>query len=176
MTELIWKEFNVQLLGFIKSRINNEELAKDLLQEIFIKIHQKIDTIQNKQKITSWIYQITRNSIIDYYRKKKEDTTQLSLNINLPEEIEPVNSDFTKCLEPFIKQLSGKDQHILNNIYFGNVSQKEYAETYNLSYSAAKSRVQRAKEKLKSSFITCCKVNSDKYGNIISHDKDHCSC
>ena len=129
MTEQIWKNFNQQLLGFIKARINDQEVAKDILQEVFIKIHQKIDSIQDKQKITSWIYQITRNTIIDYYRKKKQDTVELVLEDILPEKIEMHPPDFTKCVEPFMKQLSNKDREILKKITFENVSTKRICQT-----------------------------------------------
>ena len=71
MTTSIWNEFSQELLGFIKARVNNEQNAEDILQEVFIKIHTKIDTIHKHQKIASWVYQITRNAIIDFYRKKK---------------------------------------------------------------------------------------------------------
>lgn len=171
MTEQIWKEFNVQLLGFIKSRVNNEEIARDILQEVFIKIHQKIHSIKDDSKITSWVYQITRNTIIDLYRKNKVKTTEFFLEEVLPERIELQNSDFSKFIIPFIKLLPKKDQEILNTISFGNVSQKEYAKRHNLSYSATKSRVQRARAKLKKSFTECCDIQHDNYGNIMSYSK-----
>ena len=172
MTEQIWKEFNEQLLGFIKVRVADEEIAKDILQEVFIKIHQGINSIKNRGKITSWVYQITRNAIIDFYRKRKEKVTEPFL----PEKIESHNADFAKCIIPFMSQLSNNDQDILKKISFENVSQKDYARQHNLSYSAAKSRIQRAREKLKAAFVECCNVQSDKYGNIISSSEDKCGC
>lgn len=175
-TEDIWREFHERLLGFIKKRVNHDELAKDMLQEVFIKIHQGIDSIQDEKRITSWVYQITRNTIIDHFRKKKELTAELPTNDVLPEELEDQFVDFTHCVAPFIKQLNEKDQEILKTVSFGNVSQKEYAEHQNISYSTAKSRVQRAREKLKESFIACCNIESDVYGNIISHSENNCDC
>ena len=175
MTEQIWKEFNKQLLGFIKTRINDDEIANDILQEVFIKIHRNINSVKDNEKITNWVYQITRNSIIDFYRNKKNKSVFTDLNNILPQEIKVQNSDFSKCIIPFIKQLPNKDQEILNKVSFGGISQKEYAEQYNLSYSATKSRVQRAREKLKMAFVNCCDIKTDKYGNIISHTKRKCS-
>ena len=175
MTQQIWLDFNEQLLGFIKKRVKNEEVAKDILQEVFLKIHQNINKLKNDKKIANWIYQITRNTIIDYYRKKKQLTTGLPIEEILPEKIELQKSDFSNCISPFIKQLPDTDQDILNKIHFGNTSQKDYAKQQNLSYSATKSRIQRARGKLKALFIECCRdIEYDKYGNIISQTENEC--
>ncbi len=51
----------------------------------------------------------------------------------------------------------------------GPLSQKEYAEKLGISYSGAKSRVQRAKHQLHELFKECCTIHADKYGNIMEH-------
>lgn len=175
-TNEIWKDFKNELLGFINSRVNDHVMAEDILQDVFIKIHLHKDDLKSSNKLTSWIYQITRNSIIDYYRKKKINYSIDEFDIVLPPEANHESSDFTNCLSSFINQLSEKDQDIILKTSLGGQSQKEYAHTNNLSYTATKSRVQRAKSKLKSLFISCCNVEFDVYGNIISEKKDDCNC
>ena len=76
-TEKIWLEFNNQLKAFIVRRVKVNSLAEDILQEVFIKIHSNIDNLKDEQKLKGWIFQITRNSIIDYYMKKRIDTREL---------------------------------------------------------------------------------------------------
>ncbi len=174
MTTKIWKEFNEELLGFIKSRVNEDEVAKDILQEVFIKIHKTIKQLQNQDKVASWVYQITRNTIIDFYRKKKLETSDLDLESSLPDEVEEVTKDFSKCLRPFILQMPKVERDLLMATTYNNVSQKEYAASHEMSYSTVKSRLQRARVKLKQSFVDCCGLESDKYGNIIS--SDNCNC
>lgn len=176
MTQDIWKAFNQELLGFIKARVNNTENAEDILQEVFIKIHSNINSVNDDNKITSWVYQITRNAIIDFYRKKKVEYPVDEFDQSLPEEINETSADFSKCLKPFILQLPEKDKDILLKTTFEHVSQKEYATNNNLPYSTTKSRVQRARKALNNMFVQCCGVASDKYGNIISSDKEDCSC
>ena len=68
--ENVWNDFKGELFGFIKSRIHNQELAEDLLQEVFIKIHTNLNSLGEGANLVSWIYRITRNTIIDYYRNK----------------------------------------------------------------------------------------------------------
>lgn len=176
-TAEIWKEFSDELLGFIRSRVNHRDHAEDILQDVFVKIHQKVDQLSDSSKLVSWMYQITRNAIIDYYRKKKLPTSEAIL---IPEEFEEehasMNPQFVKCLSPFINQLPEIYYEAIAKTVLGDLSQKEYAESLGISYTAAKSRVQRAKQKLKSQFTDCCQIQSDSYGNILSSNNDHCSC
>lgn len=176
MTTSIWKEFHQQLLGFIKARVNSTETAEDILQEVFIKIHKGVHTVRDDKKITSWIYQITRNTIIDYYRKKKIDATTLHIENTFPEEMNKSEVDFTKCLKPFILQLSEKYKDVLLKTTYENVSQKDYAIQNNLSYSATKSRIQRGRKKLNEVFNKCCAIEADKYGNVLSVSNRNCDC
>lgn len=176
MTQDIWKEFNEQLLGFIKARVHNVENAEDILQEVFIKIHKNIEGVKDNKKIASWIYQITRNTIIDFYRKKKLQSGEYKYEELLSETIDEKTADFTKCLKPFIDRLAEKDKDILLESYYGTMSQKAYAEKNNISYTAAKSRVQRARKQLKKMFLNCCALQVDVYGNLLEANEKKCSC
>ena len=177
-TTAIWKEFNDQLLGFIKARVNNADTAQDILQEVFIKIHQSSNQLSNEDKLASWVYQITRNTIIDYYRKKKLPISDDSIFQGEVEEESDssLNPQFINCLMPFIKQLPEKYSDALNKTIYGDLSQKEYAKELGISYTAVKSRVQRARQQLKELFTNCCNIQTDKFGNIISSNIDDCSC
>mgnify|MGYP000023508725 CR=1 FL=1 len=174
-TEKIWNEFNRQLLGFIKTKVNNQTIAEDILQDVFIKIHLKSDSLTEKSKLQSWLYQITRNTIIDYYRKKKLPIID-ELSNEIPEDIEHKSMlDFCNCLVPFVEQLPSKYKDAILKTELGNLSQKEYAKELGISYSTLKSRVQRGKIELKKSFISCCNLQLDKNGKVIDSE-ENCSC
>ncbi|MFT5818866.1 MAG: RNA polymerase sigma-70 factor (ECF subfamily) [Crocinitomix sp.] len=175
-TEHVWNDFKAELFGFIKSRIQSQELAEDLLQEVFIKIHANLNSLDEGANLVSWIYRITRNTIIDYYRKKKRLVYQEDIEDKFPEESEESTKDLSSCLLSFIKELPEKDQDLLNKTAFGSLSQKEYAASLNMGYSAVKSRSQRAKEKLKNLFVQCCNVQTDTYGNVLDVDDKDCDC
>ena len=174
-TEAIWEEFNEKLLGFIKVRVSDASTAEDILQNVFLKIHQKSDALSEVNNLPGWIYQITRNAIIDFYRKKKMNSGEDLLPDLTEEEIEEEKS-FVNCMMPFVKELSPKYRDALEKTMLGGVSQKQFAEDNDLSYSAAKSRVQRAKVQLKELFTNCCDIKADAYGNIISLHKADCTC
>jgi len=70
-TEIIWNNCSNNIKSFIRHQISDSSLADDILQEVFIKIHEKIGTLKDDAKISPWIYTIARNTIIDYFRKNK---------------------------------------------------------------------------------------------------------
>ncbi|WP_316365587.1 sigma-70 family RNA polymerase sigma factor [Candidatus Thiodiazotropha sp. CDECU1] len=69
--EEIWNHYHSNLLAFIQKRVNDKTAAEDILQDIFVRIQSRIDTLENRSKLESWLYQITRNAIIDFYRSRK---------------------------------------------------------------------------------------------------------
>ena len=176
MANNIWKEFSEELLAFINARVNNTEIAEDILQDVFVKIYENMHTLKRDEKLTSWVYQITRNTIIDHYRSRRIDTKAYELEVSLPIEMADSPFDFTKCLRYFITRLPYKYKDILLKTTYEHISQKAYAIENNLSYSAAKSRIQRARQKLKELFIEWCGVQADQYGNIISSNEQPCDC
>ena len=179
-TESIWKEFSKRLENFILSKVNDPDLANDLLQDVFVKIHINKDKLESNEKLKSWLYTITRNVIMDYYRKKRIESDDILESLEYPsqEELNQENIVFQKCLEPYILALPDKYKEALVKTTFENLSQKDLATLNNISYSAAKSRVQRAREMVKNQIIACCNPTSDVYGNIIEKEpcKNACGC
>lgn len=174
-TEKIWNDFHARLFGFILKRVHDPDTANDVLQDVFVKIHTKIDTIREEDKLTSWIYQITRNSILDYFKKKKADAP---LSADLAQENEPnsLNETVSRCLTSMLTELSPEYRDALQQTELGTLSQKEYAEKEGISYSGAKSRVQRARNELSQLIQSCCKASFDKYGNVVDHQCSGVKC
>jgi len=172
--ELIWKQFYKELDGFIYSRIKDREITNDILQDIFVKIQNNIDTLKDESKLSSWIYQIARNAINDYYRKLKPQI-EISDYEDFKEQEFSNNHELEKCLKPFINQLDDKYKEAIILTEFDGLTQKQLAQKLNISYSGAKSRVQRAKGYLKKIFTDCCTIQSDKYGNVVDFEqKENC--
>jgi len=167
-SEKIWLDHNKELSRFILSKVKDKDICNDVMQDVFIKIHTNINTLKNETRLTQWVYQITRNIINDHFRKKKPSIN--THTIDLPEQITKTNSthQFSKCLNSFVKHLPNKYKEAITLVELQNLSQLQLADKLKISYSAAKSRVQRARELLKMNFYKCCHVSTDKYGNVIS--------
>jgi RNA polymerase sigma-70 factor (ECF subfamily) len=141
-TEVIWSEFGQQLLSFIRYQVKDNSIADDILQEVFIKILFNIDSLSDQSKLRSWIYQIARNQIFDYYRKDKSD--YLSSD-TLPDLNEESPADFMqKVVEDMISMMNELPPEYCQSLCMTEIAglnQKTYAEKVGISYSGAKSRI-----------------------------------
>ncbi len=148
--------------------VKDPDTAKDILQECFLKIHKHLKNLKEEKSLNYWIYRITYNAIIDYFRSKR-NTYEINENISVEEEQDYKTSQLAACIIPFIEHLPFIYKEALTLTEFQNYSQLELAAHLGISYSGAKSRVQRAKLKLKELFEMCCDISSDRYGNIIDY-------
>src|SRR5947209_8334927 len=176
-TEKIWEEFHPRLRQFILKRIPDEQNAEDILQDVFLKIHARIGTLRDEEKLQSWMYQIARNTVTDYYREQRA-TVELPASLLLPEE-PLVGEDVVKELIPSIKamvdSLPDEYREALILTEYEGLTQRELSERLGLSFSGAKSRVQRAREKLKAMLLNCCHFEFDRLGKVIDY-QPKCGC
>lgn len=174
----IWKNFHKELKSFIYNKTRNSSDTDDILQEVFIKIINNIDKVNQSENLRQYLYAIVRNAINDYFRKQKHFLTDSEIPDQITEsETQSLNETIAECcIKPFINKLSDNYKEALLITEFENVSQKELASRLNISYSGAKSRVQRGKEKLKELILNCCSLQSDVYGNLIDTDDKNCGC
>ncbi len=164
----IWESYHAPLKKFIVGKTRNAAAADDILQNVFLKILTHLHDLKQQQKLKAWMYQITRNAIIDYYRKEKPTD---ELPFDLPEQIEHgesnLNQEFSACVKPFLEQLPKKYREALVLTEFKGYSQKQMSDMLQISVSGAKSRVQRGRLKLKELLQACCHFELDRYGNIL---------
>jgi RNA polymerase sigma-70 factor (ECF subfamily) len=62
-SEQIWQDYHHNLLNFIRYPVGDGDLAEDLLQDVFVKIHSRLCTLSDTERIRSWIYRIAQNTI-----------------------------------------------------------------------------------------------------------------
>ena len=165
-------EFGNQLRAFIKKRVSNQEDVEDILQEVFIKVQKNIVSLKETKKCISWVYQITRNTIIDYHNKNKKNY----LNTEISEELSDYgvnetnySEEIKEGLKPFIDALPEKYRDALIAIDLNGLTQKEYSEQQGISLACSKSRVQRGRKMVKDKLTDCCTFYSDAYGNVFDY-------
>jgi RNA polymerase sigma-70 factor (ECF subfamily) len=177
-SEQIWQDYHNGLLGFIHNRVGNRELAEDLLQDVFVKIHSRLETLSDAERVQGWVYSIARNAIIDHYRvRKSSEPLPPSLDdlAAEPDDGDAVWRELEECLRPMIEYLPTTYREPLLLAEFDGLALKEVAERLGLSLSGAKSRVQRGRAKLKELMLTCCHFEFDSRGKPISYKND-CDC
>jgi RNA polymerase sigma-70 factor (ECF subfamily) len=177
--EQIYKEYYSRLFSFINSRVNNSEDAKDILSEVFLKISSNIDKLNSNEKLTSWIYTITRNTIIDYYRKNDKNKNHIEFdenNIYNEDETSDSISELSRCIEPIIDSLPTKYSKALHLSEIKELKQKEISDKLDIPSTNIKNIIFRGKKQIKEELHKCCSFEYDKFGNIIDFNKKDKDC
>ncbi len=68
--EMLFEELSVDLKKFIARRIANRADVEDVLQETLYKIHRSMACLAPNSNLYAWVYRVTRNAIVDHYRKQ----------------------------------------------------------------------------------------------------------
>lgn len=169
--EIIWKEFHNKLEFFIHKRVNDKDDAADILQEVFIKIYKNINSLKENQKLTSWIYQITRNTIIDYYRAKKINHEYSDGFFYNEEDEEEALKRLSPSLLEMIENLPPIYKEAITLTEFNGLKQRELANKLGISLTGAKSRVQRARQQLNKMLLDCCNFEFDSAGKMSDYSQ-----
>lgn len=69
-----FREERTRLAEFIRRRVRTEEDAEDILQDVFYQLAASYSVTEPIEKLTSWLFTVARNKIIDWYRKKRTDS------------------------------------------------------------------------------------------------------
>ncbi len=173
--EHLWEEFSSQLRAFILQRVSDEMAAEDLLQEVFVKIHRSIDSLDDASRMESWVYQITRNAIIDHYRTRKSHREMETPPAYEDRFVHDAEAQLATGLKEFVRELPEHYRRAIELTEFEGLTQREMGEELGLSVSGAKSRVQRARERLKQMLLDCCHFRFDNRGGIVDY-QPRCRC
>jgi len=177
-THDVWTAFSAGLLRFIRKRVANEHDAEDVLQDVFVKIHQRIDQLQDAEKLPAWVFQIARRAVIDYYRARSSTPEQAEVPDELAERRapEPVSAEVADCLTPMVERLPEPYRQAVVMTELEGRTQRELADSLGLSVSGAKSRVQRGREHLKTMLLDCCHFEFDRRGRVIDYEPRIATC
>ena len=171
----LWQEHKNELRNFILKRVKDKNLTNDILQDVLMKVYNFCISKSGVRNIRSWLFQIAQNTITDHYRKQSKFTNLDNLNEIEYEDQNIAFSEATNYILPMLEFLPKEYAVPLKFADIDNIKQADIAKKLNLSLSATKSRIQRARQLLKAEFITCCHFKTDKQGNLISFEiKDSC--
>lgn len=172
ISEKIWQEYQSGLRAFIKSRISDDAAIDDILQDVFLKVHTGLGSLKDETKLKSWLYQISRNAVIDYFRSRKP-------TVDIPEwlphpETDPtdkVSQELSECLQSMIQMLPEHYREAVILSELKGLTQKEVAQVQGTSLSGAKSRVQRGRALLKKMLTECCQLEFDCSGRLCDYER-----
>jgi RNA polymerase sigma-70 factor (ECF subfamily) len=172
VADVPWLEFRGRLRAFVSRRVDNSADADDIVQWVLLKLHRSLDRIHSTDRIHAWLYRTARRAIADYYRsgaRRREvpagGTLELELLTASPTS-EPADdaAQVAACLAPMVEKLSGPDREAIVLTELKGHRLADLAATSGLSISGAKSRVQRARQRLRRMLLECCHVALDARG------------
>ncbi|TXK40038.1 sigma-70 family RNA polymerase sigma factor [Nonomuraea sp. C10] len=168
-----WQAMRDQLLAFVIVRVGSRPDAEDIVQDVFIKVGEGINGLRDGKRLEAWIYQVTRNAIIDHQRaaaRMRNAEVRAAAEERLttseePDEREALTS-LTGCLAPLLAFLGERDRQAITMVEYDGLTQTEAARRLGISTSGMKSRVQRARARLRDLLTQCCQIAVDVRGDV----------
>jgi RNA polymerase sigma-70 factor (ECF subfamily) len=145
-----------EVYSFAKSKTRNHHKAEDLTCETFIKAFLKFESYNPNQKFKNWIFTICKNTFLDNLRKQGNSFIYLEDHLYFEiNDTEPTPADQLILKEQYLNllkkigQLKKSDQEIINLFYLEDLSYNQITESLNISYANARTKLNRAKYKLR---------------------------
>jgi RNA polymerase sigma-70 factor (ECF subfamily) len=144
--ESLYEMYNESIFGVINVIVKNDDIATEILQDVFIKAWNKSDAYTTKKgRFFTWLLNIARNAAIDKVRSKTYKNAQqnqdidffvhsIESNDNLDQKINAIG------IKKYIGKLAEKCKQIIDFIYFKGYTQKETAETLEIPLGTVKTR------------------------------------
>ncbi|WP_374324280.1 sigma-70 family RNA polymerase sigma factor [Azonexus sp.] len=161
-----WRETRGELQGWLRHRLNGEAEADDLLQEVFLRALRQGEAFCRLDNPRAWLFRVAHNALADRLRTRHP---QIEAGDDLPavENEPPAPVDLLcQCLPRVLAELSAADRLAIELCDIAGQPQQALAERLGISLSGAKSRLQRARLRLRARLIEGCQVSFDEAGQV----------
>jgi len=161
-----WQEHEGELRHFLAGRVSDPYLADDLLQEVFVKAMRHRETFCSLDSARAWLFRVARNALVDHFRLKKEQ-------VELPDDLvandgEAIAVDgLAACIPRVLSELSEADREAIRLCDLEGMTQEAFARMKGLSLPGAKSRIQRARMRLRRQLVRACQVEFGEDGQVL---------
>ncbi|MAD97521.1 MAG: RNA polymerase subunit sigma-70 [Flavobacteriaceae bacterium] len=145
--EKLHQMYAENIRGAINVIVQNEEVAKEICQDVFLIVWQKAETYNaSKGRFFTWLLNIARNKAIDFTRsrnyKEQKKNQSLDFFVNIYEESEDQNAKEQKYrgLKQMLQSLKKKCVELLEALYFKGYTQVDASEMLSIPLGTVKSR------------------------------------
>jgi RNA polymerase sigma-70 factor, ECF subfamily len=175
------EQFRREIFAYIQTKVGERAAAEDLTQETFLKVQNALAKGTEPEHLRGWLFQIARNAVIDFLKKTPRFVPfEESHAVSKAENPDPVDDEFRKRLFSYalnvIETFPTEDREALTLTEIDGLSREELASELGISLTAAKSRVHRARAKLRKTVEECCRLVTDPYGRVIDWKKREPAC
>ncbi|OHD11679.1 MAG: hypothetical protein A2086_03455 [Spirochaetes bacterium GWD1_27_9] len=154
----IYQQYFQRIVNYLSRTVGSDD-AKDLAQEVFLKVFNSIDKFENKSSTYTWVYKIATNLLVDKMRKKQIIVDRCNLIDKelfskskveyLKNEFRIVQDEMHQCICSYIKILPLSYRTIIILREYESMSIDQIAEIMNLKIDNTKKLLLRARKKLK---------------------------
>ena len=175
----IFNQYHDRLKRFVTITVKNEWVVDDIVQEVFVRAHSKIDTLREHDKIGSWLFRIAYRQCMDHFRKENRKPRKEIVDFR------GVNtSDYStteRKLEQHQMSVCVQNQMLLLPENYRTViwlfdvlgfTLKEIADILELRVENVKIRLHRARKKLKSILSQKCSFEKDERNVLVCEPKN----
>ena len=160
-------------LGFLERRVGDRELARDILQEAFLRGFEKLGALRDDEAATAWFYRMLRNAVVDVRRRRASSERALDAFeaelAGASEAPRETRDAVCACVARLAETLKPEYREALQRVEVEGLAVKEYAAGAGISASNAGVRVFRAREALRRQVVRSC-------GTCATHGCVDCSC
>lgn len=149
---IIYKRYSQKVFRKCISFTKDADAAKDMAQDVLVKVFSQLHKFSGRSRFSTWLYAITYNFCVESYRKStRVHMQELDENFDLKEEVEDAEPLMSRSrhLARAMEQIAEEDKAILMMKYQQDLSIKELTERFNISDSAVKMRLARARQRVK---------------------------
>lgn len=169
-----WRAHEAELHHYIAKQVSDQQLSDDLIQEAFLRAMVQGAKFCTLDDPRAWLFQVCRNLLVDHWRKHRHlEMLPEDFEATVAEETPPDEplDDLLGCIEPNLHQLSASDQSIIRACDLNHQTVQRYADEQGLTLTAAKSRLLRARARLRDAIVARCGVQFDEKQAVCCHNK-----
>ena len=151
--EELYAEYDKKVYGYVYQRLNDYAVAEDITSDVFAKIVEKISTFDpERASYLTWIFTITKNMVISYYRRKRdtEDIEELQIADEKEDLLDAaIMKESSGVLAEALKDLPEKHRDIMIARYYYDYSFKQIGDMLDMTEAHARVTHGRILKKLK---------------------------
>lgn len=162
-----WVRHAPELRGWAARRLEGAAAADDFIQDLFLKALRQGDRFCSVENARAWLFEVARNALADRLRVARETVAlDEAPDLEAPDLEADVVDQLTSCLPRVLLELSAEDREAINLCDLQCMPQADFARLKGLSLSGAKSRLQRARERLRAQMTSACQVRVGPAGGV----------
>jgi RNA polymerase sigma-70 factor (ECF subfamily) len=167
-------ELEARLRPYVARRVASAADTDDVVQEIFVRLHRGIGELGDFERFGPWVYRIAEHAVADHFRARRRHpfaeagVLEVAPAASNEPDDDALLGELGECVALFVSRLRSPYREAVTLTELEGMTQKDAAEMLGISVSGMKSRVQRARARIREMFESCCEVTLDARGRVTS--------